>query len=73
MEYRLHHTALYNSLYRYDDQMLVNHHIYGIHGYLAPVLHLRRTDMGDLFGTYERSFEAIWEETYAPPCTARTR
>jgi hypothetical protein len=66
VDFRLHHTTLYNSLYRYDDQLLVNHHIYGVHGYLAPVLHLRRTDSGDLFQTYEHSFDMIWEESYAP-------
>jgi hypothetical protein len=73
VEYRLHHTTLYNSLYRYDDQTLVNHHIYGVHGYLAPVLHLRRTDMSDLFQTYERSFEMIWEESYPPGATTSSR
>jgi hypothetical protein len=70
VEYRLHHTTLYNSLYRYDDQMLVNHHVYGLYGYLAPVLHLRRTDIGDLFRTYERSVELIWEQSYPPPVKA---
>lgn len=40
VEFRIHHTTLYNSLYRYDEQMLVNHHVYGVHGFLAPTLHL---------------------------------
>jgi transcriptional regulator with XRE-family HTH domain len=69
---RLHHTTLYNSLYRYDDQMLVNHHIYGVYGYLAPVLHLRRTTASDLFETYERSLEMIWEESYVAPTKSAT-
>jgi len=64
IEFRLHHTTLYNSLYRYDEQMLVNHHVYGVHGYLAPTLHLRQADSGDLFDTYARSFDLIWAESY---------
>jgi hypothetical protein len=27
IEFRLHGTSLYNSIFRYDDQMLVNQHI----------------------------------------------
>jgi hypothetical protein len=65
VEVRLHHTALYKSLYRHDDHLLVNHHIYGTYGYLAPVLHLRRTDMDDLIQTYERGLELTREESYA--------
>ena len=32
VELRLHGTVLYNSIYRADDQVLVNTHIYGDHG-----------------------------------------
>ncbi len=42
IEFRLHGTSLYNSIFRYDDQMLVNQHIYGTYGYIAPILHLRK-------------------------------
>jgi transcriptional regulator with XRE-family HTH domain len=66
VEVRLHHTTLYNSLYRYDDQIIVNHHIYGVHGYLAPALHIRRCDSGDLFDTYDCSLGLIWDSAYAP-------
>lgn len=66
VEFRLHQTALYNSIFRFDDQMLVNQHIYGTYGYLAPILHLRRVEGCDFFDTYMRSFELIWvEESYA--------
>jgi len=33
--FHLHQTALYNSIFRYDDQMLVNQHIYGTYGYFG--------------------------------------
>lgn len=62
--FHLHATALYNSIFRYDDQMLINQHIYGTYGYLAPILHLRRVPGADLYDTYMRSFERVWEESY---------
>jgi hypothetical protein len=60
IEFRLHCTTLYNSLYRADDEMLVNTHVYGVGAYLAPVLHLRHVPGADLFMTYVESFERIW-------------
>jgi transcriptional regulator with XRE-family HTH domain len=62
--FHLHRTTLYNSIFRYDDQMLINQHIFGMYGYIAPILHLRRCEGADLFDTYARSFERIWEESY---------
>ncbi|MGW5971009.1 XRE family transcriptional regulator [Streptomyces sp. NPDC055186] len=57
---RLHDSTLYNSIYRSDDEMLVNPHVYGIGAYMAPVLHLRRLP-GGLFDTYANSIEHTWE------------
>ncbi|GGK62844.1 hypothetical protein GCM10010094_24550 [Streptomyces flaveus] len=42
IEVRTHGTTLYNSLYRADDQILVNAHVWGVNAYGAPVWHLRR-------------------------------
>ena len=42
VELRLHDTPLYNSIYRFDDEMLVNVHAYGILAAYTPVMHLRR-------------------------------
>ncbi|GAA3254455.1 XRE family transcriptional regulator [Nonomuraea helvata] len=61
--FRLHRASLYNSIFRYDDHMLVNQHIYGTYGYLAPILHLRRLEGADFFDTYVRSFERVWESS----------
>ncbi|MER5531852.1 XRE family transcriptional regulator [Streptomyces sp. NPDC002677] len=58
--FRLHDSTLYNSIYRADDEMLVNPHVYGIGAYLAPVLHLRRLAAGGLFDTYANSIEHTW-------------
>ncbi|MFD7985465.1 helix-turn-helix domain-containing protein [Kitasatospora indigofera] len=61
VEFRLHSTTLYNSLYRADENMLVNGHVYGVGAYLAPVLHLSQVPGGELFSTYAASIERIWE------------
>ncbi|MEV5843154.1 helix-turn-helix transcriptional regulator [Streptomyces sp. NPDC051985] len=58
--FRLHATTLYNSIYRSDDEMLVNPHVYGIGAYMAPVFHLRRLPGGGLFDTYTNSIEQTW-------------
>ena len=43
IEIRLHRTVLYNSIYRADDQLLVNQHIYGVPAAHAPVFCLRNS------------------------------
>jgi hypothetical protein len=60
VEVRCHSTTLYNSIYRFDDEMLVNTHVYGFMAGHAPLLHLRRLSGGDLFETYSESFESVW-------------
>lgn len=61
VEVRLHATTLYNSLYRYDDELLVNAHAYGVAAAKSPVLHLRRLPGGRLFEHYMASFERVWQ------------
>ncbi|WP_448330553.1 helix-turn-helix domain-containing protein [Streptomyces sp. DSM 41534] len=59
VEVRTHGTTLYNSLYRADDQVMVNAHVWGVNAYGAPVWHLRRHG-GGMFDTYAQSFDAVW-------------
>ena len=61
MGIRLHDTTLYNSIFRFDNDMLVNTHVYGLPAAHAPVMHLRRLDGGELFDIYEGSFQAVWD------------
>ena len=61
IEFRLHRTILYNSMYRADDQLLVNTHIYGMAASGAPVLHLRRVAGGSMVANYLESFDKIWD------------
>ncbi|WP_432044363.1 helix-turn-helix domain-containing protein [Streptomyces asiaticus] len=60
VEVRTHGTTLYNSLYRADDQVMVNAHVWGVNAYGAPVWHLRRHGEGGMFDTYAQSFDAVW-------------
>jgi transcriptional regulator with XRE-family HTH domain len=60
----LHRTTLYNSILRFDDQMLINMHVYGAYGYIAPLLHLRRVENGEMFDMYETSFEKVWAKSW---------
>ena len=36
VEFRLQSETLYNSIFVYDDEMLINQHVYGMYGYMAP-------------------------------------
>ena len=65
-EIRVHGTTLYNSIYRFDDEMLVNTHVHGFMAAHAPVLHLRRLSGGDLFETYAESFQGVWDGAKPP-------
>jgi hypothetical protein len=66
IEIRCHGTTLYNSIYRFDEEMLVNTHVYGFMAAHAPLLHLCRLSGGDVFETYSESFENVWN-TACPP------
>jgi hypothetical protein len=54
-----HRTVLYNSIYRFDDEMLVNIHVFGHPAAHSPIMHLRRLAGGDLFDTYAASYERV--------------
>jgi hypothetical protein len=63
VEFRFHETTLYNSIFRFDGDMIVNTHVYGVPGAHAPALHLRKLGAGDLFDTYARSFVDVWNQS----------
>jgi hypothetical protein len=62
VEARQHETVLYNSIFRVDDEMLVNPQVHGIAAAYAPVLHLRRVDLDGMFATYVGCFERVWAD-----------
>lgn len=59
-EFRKHGTVLYNSIYRADDEMLVNMHLYGLPAHMTPLMHLRRVPGAELLSGYADSFERVW-------------
>ena len=66
-EFRFHQTILYNSIYRGDDHLLVNTHIYGVPAAGAPVWHLRKVAGGEIASTYLESFEHVWDSAAPVP------
>ncbi|MEW1836608.1 XRE family transcriptional regulator [Nonomuraea sp. NPDC003707] len=60
VEIRLHQTVLYNSIYRADEHLLVNAHVYGTPAADAPVVHLQATEPSGAAATYMASFEDVW-------------
>jgi lambda repressor-like predicted transcriptional regulator len=66
-EFRFHQTILYNSIYRGDDQLLVNTHVYGVPAFRAPVWHLRKVAGGEITAVYLESFEKTWDSAVPLP------
>lgn len=63
VDVRIHGTPLYNSIYRFDDQMLINGHAFGSVAGQNPVLHLRHLPGGRMWEHYLRSFDRIWSQS----------
>ncbi|WP_328294394.1 helix-turn-helix domain-containing protein [Kineococcus sp. NBC_00420] len=59
---RLHAVTLYTSIYRADDQMLANPHVYGLPAAQAPAMHLRKLTPGGLFDTYTVMYDKVWDD-----------
>lgn len=62
VEIRSHRTTLYTSIYRADDDLLINTHAYGAAASHAPVIQLRHTTACDMAETYLESFDRVWRE-----------
>ncbi|MFF4620175.1 XRE family transcriptional regulator [Nonomuraea jabiensis] len=60
VELRLHRTALYNSIYRADTELLVNMHAYATPAADAPVMHLHHAREQGVATVYLASLERIW-------------
>jgi len=59
-ELRFQDVPLYNSVFRFDDQMFVTPMLFARPGHLAPLLHLRRLAPHGLFDQFASHFEGIW-------------
>jgi len=67
---RLHATTLYTSIFRFDDEVMVNPHAWGQPASTNPLFHFQRIDGASMgvFDHYVASFDAVW--TSAAPCSA---
>ena len=61
IEVRLHATTLYVSMYRADDVMLANNHVFGSPALRSPVMQLQHIPGAQMFAHYAGSFERVWE------------
>src|SRR5215470_801299 len=59
----LHSTPMYNSVFRFDEEMFVCTHLYGLHGSKAPLYHLRRLGPYGIFAGYAQHFDNLWATT----------
>jgi hypothetical protein len=63
IQIHLHRTPMYNSVFRFDDEMFVTTHLYGLHGSKAPLFHLRRLGPHGIFANFAAHFENLWATT----------
>jgi len=57
---RISASTLYSSIFRFDDELLVNTHLFGTPAARSPVLHLRSTGGGPIAVNVMNSFERVW-------------
>ncbi|MFD6400566.1 XRE family transcriptional regulator [Nocardia sp. NPDC060249] len=68
----LHTTHLYNSVFRFDDQMIVTPYLIRARGYQHPALHLRKLSPHGIFTSFAEQFEQIWgSATHSPEGLSR--
>ncbi|NUT22444.1 MAG: helix-turn-helix transcriptional regulator [Hamadaea sp.] len=57
---RTYTLTAYSSIFRFDDDLLVSHHLYGVQSFLDPLMHLRRETEGGMFDLMTTTFERFW-------------
>lgn len=57
----LHSMHLYNSVFRFDNQMIVTPYLIRARGYQHPSLHLRRLSAHGIFSSFADQVEQIWD------------
>jgi hypothetical protein len=58
---RLSGAILYNSIFRFDDELLVNSHFWGTPAADSPVYHFRRQGHNGIATNAIASFDRVWE------------
>lgn len=72
VEVGLHTVHLYNSVFRFDNQMIVTPYLFRARGYQHTALHLRELSPHGIFGSFADEFEQIWQTTAPHPGQARS-
>lgn len=62
VEVRVQDAPLYASIYRFDDEILVNTHTHGAPAKDSPVFHYQKTQEGHMFAYYSAAFDRVWAE-----------
>jgi transcriptional regulator with XRE-family HTH domain len=66
IEARSYIASRFNSILRFDEQMLATLHLYGTPAHQAPLLHLRHNSDHGLFEQFAAHYDTIWEEASQP-------
>ena len=61
---RMHGSTLYNSIFRFDDTLLANSHMFGAPASQSPLVHVQRIPGGRLFTNYLLGFERTWDQAH---------
>ncbi len=56
----LHSSHLYNSVFRFDDEMIVTPYLFRARGYQHTALYLRRLSQHGIFDSFADQFEQLW-------------
>jgi hypothetical protein len=70
LEVRTHATPLYTSMFRADNTLIANPHLYGVPASDNPVLFIRRDDAPELWRDHQLSFERVWNTAQPLPTHA---
>jgi transcriptional regulator with XRE-family HTH domain len=62
MAVRLSGATLYSSILRFDDDLLVNMHLWGNPAAASPVICFRKDESQGIASNVIRSFERVWEQ-----------
>ena len=60
LEIRTHTTPLYTSMFRADDTLIANPHLYGAPASDNPAIVIRRDDAPELWHDHQAAFERVW-------------
>jgi hypothetical protein len=64
LEIRTHTTPLYTSMFRADDTLIANPHLYGAPASDNPAIVIKRDDAPNLWNDHRLAFERVWESAH---------